>query len=262
MNNRKPKIVILDIETAPITGQVWGLFKQNLGLEQIVNDQSILSYAAKTVGVKGVRYESVEKNGVGKYSEDRELCEKLWHEIDKADFIVAHNGKKFDMRKINARFIFHGFVPPSPVVVIDTLLELRQVAAFTSAKLAFLTEKLTTEKKMAHAQFPGFTLWKECLLGNAKAWAEMRKYNKQDVISLEELYLKTRMWYVGHPSVAVYLNNTTPTCPCCGSTDLEQHGYHHTRVNTYDRYVCNDCGRFARGRFTVRALAQRRATVV
>ena len=33
-----PKILIVDIETAPIVAQVWGLFDQNVGLNQIAQD--------------------------------------------------------------------------------------------------------------------------------------------------------------------------------------------------------------------------------
>jgi hypothetical protein len=56
-----------------------------------------------------------------------------------------------------------------------------------------MTDKLcTTHKKKRHAKFPGFELWRECLAGNHEAWDEMREYNIDDVLSLEELYLVMR----------------------------------------------------------------------
>ena len=41
------KILIIDIETSPIMGKVWSLWKQNVSLDQIEEDWYIMSYAAK-----------------------------------------------------------------------------------------------------------------------------------------------------------------------------------------------------------------------
>ena len=35
-----PKVLVYDIETAPILGHVWRLWDQNVGLNQIVSDYS------------------------------------------------------------------------------------------------------------------------------------------------------------------------------------------------------------------------------
>ena len=45
-----PKILVFDIETAPITAYTWGLHDQNIGLGQIKSDWYILSWAAKWYG--------------------------------------------------------------------------------------------------------------------------------------------------------------------------------------------------------------------
>lgn len=245
----KPIIVVADIETAPIEAHTWGLFDQNIGLSQIVTDQNILSYAIKDLGKRGVRYEEVPVDDV---RNDYDLCATLWDELDRADFVIAHNGKKFDVKKINARFIAHGFLPPSPYQVIDTLLEVRRVAAFTSNKLEYLTAKLCTQKKMTHGKFPGFLLWKEFLLGNPAARKEMRKYNIQDIVSLEELYIILRPWMGGHPNLTTFVDGDKPACPKCGSVHVEPRGFRHTSVSRYVRYRCSDCGGWSRGRFSVR----------
>ena len=55
-NNYKPfkeeietgaKILILDIETAPIRAKVWGIWNQNISIDQIESDWFILTWAAK-----------------------------------------------------------------------------------------------------------------------------------------------------------------------------------------------------------------------
>ena len=40
--------------------------------------------------------------------------------IDKADIVIAHNGDKFDLRKLNTRFLFHELGTPSSYQSIDT----------------------------------------------------------------------------------------------------------------------------------------------
>ena len=58
--------------------------------------------------------------------------------------------------------------------------------------LAYMTERFNKKyKKQAHKEFPGFSLWDQCIEGNRKAWECMKKYNQFDVLSLEELFVNT-----------------------------------------------------------------------
>lgn len=246
-----PVIKTADIETAPLIMAGWGLFDQNFGLSQIIKDQSILSYSIKTLHKRGVRYEDVSDKA--DYGDDFDLCLKLWHELDEADFIIAHNGKRFDEKKMNARFIKHKLPPPSPFVVIDTLLAVRAVAGFTSNKLEYLTKSLCTGAvKMSHGKFPGYLLWQQCLLGNPAAWKEMKKYNVLDVKSLEELYLLIRPWMKNHPNLTTFVDDDKPRCPKCFSAKVVEKGHRHTTVGRYVRYQCQECMSWSRGRYSVR----------
>jgi hypothetical protein len=49
-----PRILFLDIETAPLQSYHWGLWDQNIGLEQIGTEWSILSFSAKWLGERRV----------------------------------------------------------------------------------------------------------------------------------------------------------------------------------------------------------------
>ena len=42
-----PRILIADIETSPITAHVWGVRDQYVGLDQVIEDWSVLAFAAK-----------------------------------------------------------------------------------------------------------------------------------------------------------------------------------------------------------------------
>lgn len=254
-----PKIGLIDIETAPIEARVWGLFDQNVGLNQITTEWAIISFCLKPLGGNRKSIVYLDNSAKADPRDDYELCGALWQALHEYDMLIAQNGKRFDMRKIRARLIMHGFPPPSPCKVIDTMLMARQVAAFTSNKLEWLATYLSKIPKSAHKEFPGFELWSECLAGNPRAWAAMRKYNIPDVLSMEEVYLKLRPWVVGHPNVVVYNDDESMACPVCGHKHLKQDGHAHTNVGKYLRYLCGGCGAWSRSRYTVNSLAKRKA---
>lgn len=63
------KILLLDIETAPNTVYTWGLFKQNIAINQIESPGYILCWAAKWLGDDRMFFSSLRKgyrcNGCG-----------------------------------------------------------------------------------------------------------------------------------------------------------------------------------------------------
>lgn len=256
-----PKIATVDIETAPIDARVWGLWQQNVGLNQITTEWSLLSYAAKPLGSKRVQYS--DNRGQADVRDDYRLMEELWHVLDTNDIIIAQNGVKFDMKKIRARMIMLGFRPFRPVKVIDTMLEAKRIASFTSNKLEWLSTYLSEVKKLKHKEFPGFDLWSACLEDNLRAWKEMQDYNKVDVIATEEVYLRLRPWIQGHPNVAQYYDDEKIRCPNCGSDDLNLMDEPvFTNVGEYDHYSCNCCGAWSRNRYTRNSKAKRKALLI
>lgn len=250
-----PRIKTLDIETSPIVAYVWSLWKVNIGLNQIVEEWSILSYCVKDLGNKKVRYEDTSDKANPR--DDYDLLVKLRAELADCDMIIAQNGKAFDLKKINARLIEQGLAPVAPIKVIDTMLIAKDVAKFTSNRLEWLSKHLTDTPKYAHNKFPGMELWSECLKGNRKAWREMKKYNCIDVPATEELYLKLRPYMQGHPNVAAYYDDDKIRCPRCGSTHVTNVGQAYTQTGEYTRYQCGDCGGFARSRYTQNSKAKR-----
>lgn len=260
-----PKILVLDIETSPLESWTWGIWDQNVGLEQIKVEWTILSFAAKWLGKRPILYADTGGRGAGKVRDDKLLMKALWDLLNEADIVIAQNGKRFDVKKINARLIEHGFGPPSPYRVIDTLLVARRYFAFTSQKLAWTSKHLTDAPKSEHKRFPGFELWVECLKDNPKAWAEMRKYNRQDVVSCEKVYLKLRPWIENHPNIGVFDPSDRPLCPKCGSDKMHISGGNRVSVKqqgVYKRYVCQDCGGWARGKVMQLPLEKRRSLLV
>lgn len=234
-----PKIAILDIETAPILAHVWGLWDNNVALNQIVSDWHLLSWAAKWYGEDEVFYQ--DQRDAKNIEDDREILKSVWKVLDECDILVTQNGKSFDTKKLNARFVLNGMQPPSSYRQIDTKILAKKHFGFTSNKLEYMTNKLCTKhKKLKHSKFPGHVLWSECLKGNKEAWDEMKQYNIEDILSLEELFEKLLPWD-NTINFSVYNDDLKPTCSC-GNQEYKESGYYYTNACMYQKYKCTKCG--------------------
>lgn len=234
------KILVLDIETTPLVSYTWGIWDQNVGLNQIVHDWSVLSFAAKWLDSDKIYYADTrnEKNK----RNDKKLLKQIWKLIDEADFICGQNSKSFDVKKLNARFILNGMKPPSSFRHIDTMRISKKHFAMTSNKLEYLSKKLNTKhSKLSHHEFSGFELWKECLAGNKKAFIELEKYNIEDILSTEELYKKLVPWETSI-NFNSFHNDEKSICTC-GNENFKKNGTVHTNLGRYQRFVCTSCGK-------------------
>lgn len=242
-----PRILTLDIETSPLLSYHWRIFDENIGIDQIVEDTTILSFGAKWLDERQMIYQDTSGRGINKVRDDLPLMQPLWNLLHQADIIVMQNGQAFDRRTINARLAIHGYGPPSPYKVVDTHTHGKRAFRFTSNKLEWQAKVLTHTTKHKHSKFPGIELWKECLKDNPAAWAEMKKYNLQDVRACEAIYLRQRPW-INHPNVSAFDKSLQTQCRACGSTKIEADGYETTRAAQYVRYHCKACGAWSRGK--------------
>lgn len=254
----KVKILTIDIETSPLFGALWSLWQDGIALNQLEKDWHILSFAAHWYGSPDNEVIYMDQSSQNDIEDDFEICMVLQNLIAKADCVLVQNGRRFDMKKINARCIMNGLPPCRPVRIIDTLEIAKREFSFTSNKLEYMTEKLCKKyKKLKHKKFPGYELWREVLARNPEAWAEMKEYNIHDVLSLEELFDIIKPYSTKHPNVALMHKTNKPSCRVCGSTNLSEDGVWHTSLSQYDLYRCNDCGAYSRGRKTNTTKEQR-----
>lgn len=238
----QPKILIIDIETAPNLAYVWGMYKQNINKDLFLESTYIMSYAAKWLGNDEVYYED------NRHGDDSVLCESLSLLLSNADYVVAYNGKKFDIPHIQGRMAIHGHTPTSPFKIIDPLLTIKKEFNFPRNNLDYVAEVFGCAKKLEHTKFPGAKLWIQCLKQNDEAWEEMKEYNIQDIVTLEEVYLKVRPWMKQHPNVGVMLEDERAVCPKCGSKHINYRGYCYTNLSKFRKYKCMDCGGWGRQR--------------
>lgn len=235
------RILLLDIETAPNLAYVWGIFKENIPIQRIVNSVYVLCWAAKWYGEDKVMFSSVQK------TKPKIMLADIHRLICKADVVVHYNGKSFDIPTLNKEFVTHGMLPPSPYKQVDLYQIVKSSFRFTSNKLDYVSQALGLGEKVRHA---GFEMWVQCMAKDKKAWKEMEGYNRQDVLLLEKLYNKLKPWIRVHPNHGTYSDITC--CPKCGSEDFKRRGFAFTTTGKYQRFQCNDkgCGGWFRGNKT------------
>lgn len=241
------KILVYDVENAPNVAYTWAKYDQNvLAFER---EWHMMSFAYKWLGEKTTHVVALPdfKLYAKDPHNDLELIKALYQLFDEADVLIAHNGDRFDQRKANAKFIEHGLTPPSQYKSIDTLKVARKNFMFNSNKLDDLGKILGVGRKVRTG---GFDLWLDCLAGDKKAWAVMKKYNKQDVVLLEQVYYKLLPWIVNHPNMAL-MNDKAEACPNCGSNHLQRRGQAYSRLGVAQKYQCVGCGAWHQGRKNV-----------
>ena len=240
----KAKILIFDIETAQMQTKVWSLKHNNfIQPHRIVKDWFMLCWTAKWLYSNEIMGECVTPKEAKK-RDDKRIVVPMWKLLEEADIVVGHNVKNFDLRKLNARFLDHGFTsPPLSYVIIDTLLQSRGTFDYSSHKLDYITKFL----KLPHKLDTNIGLWDDCEDGNQEALDRMFEYCGNDVKINEEVYLLERAWMKNHPNIPLYGDLTEMRCPYCNSTKLTQQGHYVTPMNKYNTYRC-ECGAISRAR--------------
>lgn len=237
---RGPRILIIDIETAPMELYGYGLRDQNFSINQIKQDWYVLSWAAKWHDAPADQIMYADNRHAEDITDDYGIISQIWQLLMDADIVVGQNSVKFDTKKLNARFIKHGFPPPTSYRQIDTYKIGRKVFGFTSYKLEYMSGLLCKKyQKLKHAKFSGFELWLQCLKRNPEAWEEMELYNKYDILSTEELWTILRP-YDKTINLNVYFDSMANKC-FCGSSDLKFTGYVYTNAARKERYNCAEC---------------------
>lgn len=241
-----PRILVLDLETSPNVAHVWGLFKQTVSLNQLLESTEVISFAAKWHDADDVLFYSIYDFDKQKITERKrtEMLRAAHALIDVADIVVHYNGKSFDMPHLRREFLKAGMPPPSPVKEVDLLLAVKSQFRMTSNKLQYVSTYVGLEGKV---QTGGHELWLNCMAGDYDSWLLMREYNKQDVVQTELLYDKLLPWIPGHPHIGLY-EGEIHACQRCGSTDLTKQGFAFTLLGKFQQYRCNNCKSWSRSK--------------
>lgn len=241
MEERKPKILIYDIECTGHLGYSYGLWDTNI--HKIIEYPILLSFSytwyeegKKPVFVNRglIDYDTFKVDPKNDYL----ITKELWALFNEADITLGHNSNRFDDKMSRMFFLKHSLTPPSPTKSIDTMRAAKAVGRFGSNSLNSLSDffGLGQKSQTTHA-----SLWWDCLQGDKKSWKKMKSYNCQDVALTVKLYEKLRPWMLNHPNIS-RLSNKSEACPKCGVEDkMQSRGYRMTNVGKFRRYQCQAC---------------------
>jgi len=243
------KILLFDIEYAPTSCYVYQFYRQNISENQVIEHGYMLSWSAMWYGdpEEEIIYEEARTR-----SQEKRLVKSLFKLLEKADVAVGHNLKRYDMKMTKGRGLVHGLPPLKQPRMVDTLLLCRREFRLPRNSLAAVAEMLGVAKKDSHKEYPGFTLFIECLKNTkSPAWDVLKDYNKQDVLVLKEIYEKLRGHDSQSPNLGLFKFDTRNVCPKCGSSELQPVAPIATNLQVYSGYRCNNCGGISRSRQTM-----------
>jgi len=240
------KILLFDIETAPILLYAWALHEEIHDPKFIRRDWFVLCWSAKWLDKKRIYHSSLPEfrgykplpNKTQK-NIDKQVVQNLWNLLDKCDIAIAHNLKGFDRKKANTRFLIHGLPPPSHYQMIDTLSIAKSEFKFTSNRLGYIAKKLNVTQKLDSG---GIDRWLGCEHGIKKDWDKMIEYCDTDVLSLSDVYIKERPYINKHPILRTFQNkNTCPKKGCKGKGTVKD-GIRRSKSGLYQKLRCMGCG--------------------
>jgi DNA polymerase elongation subunit (family B) len=229
------KLLVLDIETRPALVYAWKGFKENIGVDQIVEPDGILCVGAKWVGGESYMFTDWEHGHVDMLRRTAKL-------IEESDAVIGVNHERFDIPWLMAEFARYNVPAPPKPTNIDLQKYWRRGMRFFSNKLAYVGPLLVGERKMDHE---GFMLWRKVMEGDKEARQRMVDYCAQDVQLTEDLYIKLRQYLPNHPYLA---NTKKDDCPNCGSNHVHISKYRRTKTMRIQQLHCQSCGSYFDGK--------------
>lgn len=232
--SQKPlRRLFFDIETSPMVVYSWRIgYNINLSYDNIVTDWKVICICYKWEGedeVHSLRWDN--------YC-DKKMLEDFIKVANGADELIAHNGDRFDLKKIRTRCVYHR-IPMFPHYrTLDTLKKSRSGFSFDSNRLDYIAKYLGVGQKIKSE----FNLWKQCMEGNEKALNDMVDYCKGDVVVLEDVFFVLQDYIKNNTHNGVVNGGYKHECPTCGSEDTVLYKNNVTASGTIKRLMeCETC---------------------
>jgi hypothetical protein len=232
---KSPNILCLDIETKPAIAFIWRMFKENIGVEQVIDPGGVLCFGAKWLGDEKHIFYSEWEHG------NKRMLRAAHRLLSEADAVVTYNGDKFDLPKLKGEFVLNDLSPLGPNTSIDVYKAVKKLGLLSN-KLAFVGPYLKLGQKIKHE---GFGLWRSVVLDKDRGARErMQEYCLGDVDLLEEVYVKMAPHILNHP----HLGESGEACGTCGSKRHQKRGFRYTKSFRIQRLQCQGCGSWQDGK--------------
>ena len=236
LDQDKIKRLFFDIETSPCIGYFWQpSYKARITFENIIEFWKVICISYKWENEETVKHLSWDENQC-----DKQMLIDFVKIMNEADECIAHNGDRFDIKKIRTRCVFHR-IPMFPKYrSLDTLKKARSGFAFPSNRLNDIGLYLGVGAKL---ETGGFSLWKDVMLGKKEALDLMLDYCDKDVILLEDVWFTMQNYILNNTHTGTHNGKLKASCPNCASEDISLIKNSFTAKGTIKRLMeCNSCG--------------------
>ena len=225
------KTLYFDIETSPCHAWVWNTGKQYISHQQLLSSSTIICITwiwDNETEAKSLHWD--------KHQNDKTMLQKFRAVADKADVLVAHNGKSFDVKHINTRIAYHQLEPLAISTLEDTLLSARKTLRLPSFSLDYICKYFNLGCKIKTE----IDLWLDVWLRNdRKRLKEMVEYGKHDAVLLKAASNRLKSYLPIKRNLAI-LNEDSRICPKCGEL-LWKWDKRVIGLRLVQRYKCSKC---------------------
>jgi DNA polymerase elongation subunit (family B) len=249
----QPKIILFDIETMPDFKEVikiWCGLSNFPGRTLKATICSVLCVSWKELDSKRTHcinawdFDSWDND----INDDYAVCKAIHEVMSEADVVVTHNGKRFDWKFLQTRFLKHDLGLLPKIIHVDTCQLAKSNLLSYSNSLGYLNEWLGGDTKLDNG---GWNLWVRVSKRIKSAQKLMTKYCKQDVVVLEELFHKLRPFAKNLPNrnmgrTGKQKDKFPLVCASCGSADLKPWGHYYTKTTKFRRLICLSCNSWNR----------------
>lgn len=249
----KPRILIFDIETTHLDADIGKVLCAGWKWHNPDKPTKKVEFAA--VWDNPAFYTSAKVDEV-------RVIKALHAAMSQATHVVAHYGIRFDVPFMNTKFLLHGLpmLLRPEYVIQDTWRVAKDNLKFCSNRLGNIASALNTLEKgrMPYSERyvwklekdkAGWGVWNRIMFDRLRSDTKlMEKYNKMDVLVLEQIYARFKpMFKTTLANAFADKDKKVYTCVCCGHYPLRKHGTLPSGKNRYHRLYCNQCGRTQKG---------------
>lgn len=233
-------IMIYDLETSRVLADVWWTGKQYVSHDALHEEPRIISVSWKWLGRPEVHH-LVWDDG-----DDKSLVQEFLNHYNEAIMVVGQNNDNFDNRFLNTRAAKHGFAVDTTKRSYDIMRQTKYYFRLPSYSMKYICKFLNLPEELIKGDSGGVDTWRRAQYNSdpterAKALNELIKYNDQDIVATEAMYIRLRK-YLGHVMhFGTYHGNPKWSCPNCGGTNVEWVQTYTTAAGTLKHvFKCNE----------------------
>ena len=250
MSNKKPKVLIYDIETVPLQAWVWRCGETRINPGQLVDghdryDVICIAWTWLHSGEKGILGWDYKKQN------SKKMIKDFTKIMDEADIIIGKNNKRFDDKHMNSMRLWHNLEGrPDLLEKVDDLeSQMRRFLYLPSYGLDYLSKQLGFGGKTKMCFADWINIVEKNGVDGQKAYDKMLKYCLKDVMDTKKL------WKACEKHCKPKFNRSISSshdfaCATCGSKNTVKNGTRQLGTTKYQTYMCKDHGGYA-GKHTI-----------